>query len=157
LTKAIRRAKTQSLAQGRAKAHSSGLTAIPAAWRWGGTAAPIVNLLAMRNVARTFTKNGVRFFVPSNSYWAWRDGGDGQRVAAVGRSNWLELKERIFSYWTPHPAFATFAKGAHISALRPHLCHRWFAVIDLQQFFENVTRTKICRALEDIGFSRPVR
>jgi uncharacterized protein YjiS (DUF1127 family) len=108
----------------------------------------------VRNVARTFTKNGIRYFVPANSYWAWRDGENGRRVAAVGQSNWKELKERIFSYWTPDPAFTTFSSGAHIAALRPHLRHRWFAVIDLEQFFENVTRTKISRALEDIGFSR---
>jgi len=108
----------------------------------------------VRNVARTFTKNGIRYFVPANSYWAWRDGENGRRAAAAGQSNWRELKERIFSYWTPDPAFTTFSSGAHIAALRPHLRHRWFAVIDLQQFFENVTRTKISRALEDIGFSR---
>ncbi|MET4091785.1 reverse transcriptase domain-containing protein [Bradyrhizobium sp. S3.5.5] len=108
----------------------------------------------MRNVARSFTKDGKRFFVPTNSYWAWRLSSEGLAAHVAGRESWLQLKQQILKRWAPHPSNATFASGAHVAALRPHESHTWFAVIDLQNFYDHVTSTKIHRALEKIGFPR---
>jgi hypothetical protein len=108
----------------------------------------------MRNVARSFTKDGRRYYVPSDSFWAWRDFREGWRAQEVGRRCWLDLRQRILQHWNPHLAFKTFSPKAHVAALRPHLAHNWFAVIDLAAFYDHVTRTKVHRALESIGLSR---
>jgi hypothetical protein len=76
------------------------------------------------------------------------------KAASEGRGGWLELKQLILERWTPHPSNATFALGAHVAALRPHENNAWFAVIDLENFYDHVTRAKVHRALASIGFSR---
>jgi hypothetical protein len=130
-----------------------GFTAIPAKWRWGRFhLAPMV--IFMRNVARSFLKDGTRYFVLTKSYAGWRTVSEGSRAAFDGEEEWRLLKERVFSRWQPKAAFTAFSKRAHVAALRPHLDNKCFAVIDLKGFFDYVTRTKICRALESIGFAR---
>ncbi|WP_074829632.1 MULTISPECIES: reverse transcriptase domain-containing protein [Bradyrhizobium] len=133
-----------------------GFTAIPAKWRWGRFhLAPIVIFLEnMRNVARSFLKDGTRYFVLTKSYAGWRTFSEGGRAAYDGEEEWRLLKERVFSHWQPNAAFTAFAKRAHVAALRPHLVNKCFAVIDLKGFFDHVTRTKVCRALEAIGLAR---
>ncbi|WP_157223380.1 reverse transcriptase domain-containing protein [Rhodovulum sp. PH10] len=66
----------------------------------------------------------------------------------------LGNNQKIREHWHPHETFKTFSKKAHIAALRPHIGNRWFASIDLESFFEHVTRAKVHRAIENIGFSR---
>jgi hypothetical protein len=108
----------------------------------------------MRNVARSFVKDGTRYFVLTKSYAGWRTFSEGGRAARDGDEEWRLLKETIFSHWQPNVAFATFSKRAHVTALRPHLESKCFATIDLKGFFDHVTRTKVCRALESIGVAR---
>ncbi|MET4513743.1 reverse transcriptase domain-containing protein [Bradyrhizobium sp. I1.7.5] len=133
-----------------------GLTAIPAEWRWGRFhLAPMVIFFEnMRNVARSFVKDGTRYFVLTKSYAGWRTFSEGSDAAADGEKEWRRLKERVLSHWQPNAAFTAFSKRAHVAALRPHLNNKYFAVIDLKGFFDCVTRTKVCRALESIGFER---
>jgi hypothetical protein len=108
----------------------------------------------MRNVARSFVKDGIRYFVLTKSYAGWRTIAEGSHAAHQGEEEWLRLKELVFSHWQPHDAFFTFSQKAHVAALRPHLENRFFAVIDLHKFFDHVTRAKVFRALEAVGFSR---
>ncbi|MET4297064.1 hypothetical protein ABIB06_007649 [Bradyrhizobium sp. LB8.2] len=108
----------------------------------------------MRNVARSFLKDGTRYFVLTKSYAGWRTFSEGSDAAADGEEEWRLLKERVFSHWQPNAAFTAFSKRAHVAALRPHLENKYFAIIDLKGFFDCVTRTKVCRALESIGFAR---
>jgi len=108
----------------------------------------------MRNVVRSFTRDGKRYFIPSDSRWAWRTWEEGFEANKAGRTRWLELKRRILARWQPCTEFKTFSETGHIAALRPHLPHKWFAVIDLLDFYEHVTRTKVHRSLESIGFGR---
>jgi hypothetical protein len=108
----------------------------------------------MRNVARSFVKDGTRYFVLTKSYAGWRTFSEGIHAAHDGQEEWRHLRERIFSHWQPNAAFTTFSKRAHVAALRPHVDNKCFAVIDLKGFFDHVTRTKVCRALEAIGFAR---
>ena len=110
--------------------------------------------VVMKNVARSFTMNGKRYFVPTSSMWAWRDLREGLDASSAGEKRWADLKRRIECHWQPHPAFKTFAKTGHVAALRPHVGKQWFAVIDLAEFYDHVTRTKVHRALEGVGFSR---
>lgn len=108
----------------------------------------------MRNVARSFKMDGKRYYVPVDSMWAWREDEEGLTADANGRQRWADLRGTIESLWRPHPAFRTFADGGHVAALRPHVGKQWFAVIDLEGFYDHVTRTKVCRALEAIGLPR---
>jgi hypothetical protein len=109
----------------------------------------------MRNVVRSFTRDGKRYFIPNNSAWAWRTLPERFNAHQAGRAEWSELRRRILARWQPSPEFKTFAHTGHIAALRPHLSHKWFAVIDLLDFYDHVTRTKVYRSLENIGFGRP--
>lgn len=108
----------------------------------------------MRNVARSFVKDGTRYFVLTKSYAGWRTFSEGVRAASDGEEEWRLLKETILSHWHPNVAFTAFSKRAHVAALRPHLESKYFAIIDLKGFFDHVTRTKVCRAPEFIGLAR---
>ena len=64
-----------------------------------------------------------------------------------------EIVNHVTKSWTPHRIFYHFGKrGGHVAALRAHLDHRLFAIVDLTQFFISVTRTKVIRSLQQIGF-----
>src|SRR6516162_3780139 len=107
----------------------------------------------MKNIARSFTRNGVRYFVPRDS-WANSEGDLEAQLKAVdrGRQEFCSLKSQIATRWQPDPSFKTFSPRGHVAALRPHLGHEWFAVIDLMRFYDHVTRTKVYRSLANIGF-----
>jgi Reverse transcriptase (RNA-dependent DNA polymerase)/ATPase family associated with various cellular activities (AAA) len=109
----------------------------------------------MKNLARSFTRNGVRYFVPRDS-WANSEGDleAGLKAADRGRQEFSSLKRQIAKRWQPHPSSKTFSPRAHVAALRPHLNHEWFAVLDLIRFYDHVTRTKVYRSLASIGFAQ---
>ena len=65
-----------------------------------------------------------------------------------------EIVNQVTKAWRPHNIFYHFGKrGGHVSALRTHLDHGLFAKVDLTQFFTSVTRTKVVRSLQKIGFN----
>jgi hypothetical protein len=109
----------------------------------------------MKNIAHIFTKDGRRIYVPVDSFWA-RNRRDKLGIPESVLQQYETLRHSILKRWKPHPAFATFSERAHIAALRPHLNCANFALLDLQDFYGNVTRTKISRALESIGLPRPI-
>ena len=108
----------------------------------------------MRNIARSFVRNGTKYFIPTKSAEKRQTVSESTRPAIGGENEWERLKDRIFSRWQPNGAFLTFAKRAHVAAVRPHYENKWLAVIDLNKFFDHVTRAKIFRALQSIGFSQ---
>ena len=64
-----------------------------------------------------------------------------------------EIVERLTKRWSPHQIFYHIGKrGGHVAAMRIHLHHNYFAKIDLSQFFTSVTRTKVVRSLQQVGF-----
>jgi Reverse transcriptase (RNA-dependent DNA polymerase) len=50
----------------------------------------------------------------------------------------------------PH-YFYHLRSGGHVAALRTHLHNQCFSTLDISRFFDSVTRTKVHRALRDIG------
>src|SRR5260370_22883549 len=98
--------------------------------------APIVIFENMRNIARSFVKDGTRYFVLTKSYAGWRTFSEGIHANIEGQDEWRQLKDRIFRHWQPNAAFTTFSKRAHLAALRPHLENKYFALIDLTSFFD---------------------
>jgi hypothetical protein len=53
--------------------------------------------------------------------------------------------------WRKPHYFYHLRPGGHVAALKTHLHNRCFAALDIHHFFDSVTRTKIHRALCDIG------
>lgn len=55
--------------------------------------------------------------------------------------------------WRPPNYYYSYRKGGHVRAARVHIDSRYFVRIDIEKFYDNVTRTKISRSLKKIGFS----
>ena len=65
------------------------------------------------------------------------------------------VTRKLLKTW--HPSDHFFHLGAskgHVAALQIHKPQPFFAKLDLSNFFGSVTRTKIARALHNVGFSR---
>ena len=64
---------------------------------------------------------------------------------------------RVGRAYSPHPIFYHIGKrGGHVAALRRHLGSTYLSRFDLADFFGNVTRAKVCSALQDVGFTNRV-
>jgi hypothetical protein len=70
-------------------------------------------------------------------------------AAVRGRAAIKQIERR----YKPHDMFFHLRrKGGHVAALRLHQKSAFFTRFDIQNFFGNVTRSKIFRALRQIGF-----
>lgn len=64
--------------------------------------------------------------------------------------------KQIVKRYKPHRIFFHFKRhGGHIAALRMHQGSAFFSRFDITNFFGQVTRTKVYRALRRIGFPQP--
>lgn len=80
--------------------------------------------------------NGRQVFVPSSS--------SREEGASIHRA----LRRR----WRRPDYFYHFRSGGHVAALRHHLADEVFAMLDIDGFFDSVTRSKVHRALRTIGY-----
>ncbi|MFV0645535.1 MAG: reverse transcriptase domain-containing protein [Sphingomonadaceae bacterium] len=80
-------------------------------------------------------KPGTRVYVPTDF---GRDKGDG-------------IKAAIESLWKPPANYFHLLGGGHVAAVKQHRNAVWLASLDLQRFFDQITRTKVHRALKAIG------
>jgi hypothetical protein len=87
------------------------------------------------NYEKNFSINGHQIFVLTE--WS--------------RSFGYILKRKLLSRWKPPPYFFHLRKGGHVAAAQQHFHSRLFVSIDLEKFFDSVTRTKICRSLQSVG------
>lgn len=72
-------------------------------------------------------------------------------AAARGKKIVKVILRRYF----PHQIFHHFKRGGgHVRALKRHLGGRYFSTFDIDDFFGRVTRTRLARALQNIGFSK---
>jgi len=81
-------------------------------------------------------RNGKHVFVPS----------------LVSRTNGADIHRELLRRWRPPSYFYHLRNGGHLAALKLHLPNRTFAMIDIGGFFDSITRSKIHRALREIGF-----
>lgn len=58
----------------------------------------------------------------------------------------------VASRWHPPSYYFHFVEGGHLAAVKRHLEHHIFLRLDLERFFDRVTRTKVVRGLQSIGF-----
>jgi hypothetical protein len=80
---------------------------------------------------------------------------NGSRVF-VPTAESIELGEHLCGWvakrWRPPSYYFHLMEGGHIAATRRHLNHRAFLRLDLETFYDRVTRTKVVRGLRSIGY-----
>lgn len=92
----------------------------------------------MRNFDHRFPlKSGVQIYVQDTA----------------SRRSGEKLCDWIDSRWRPPAHFYHFRNGGHVAAARLHQHSPNILGLDLRRFFDQVTRTKVHRALRRIGFS----
>jgi hypothetical protein len=104
----------------------------------------------MKTVAKTFVRDGRRYYVPVTSYSISRDFSAGADLL----DRYRQLIHRRWDY----PDYMFNARpGGHVAALRRHFQPSdrevSFACIDLKDFFETISDTKVYRALRRVGIS----
>jgi hypothetical protein len=63
------------------------------------------------------------------------------------------LHRRILKqHWTPPGYFYHFSDGGHVAAARTHLPGKFFVRLDLEKFFDSISRGRVHRSLRRIGF-----
>lgn len=68
-----------------------------------------------------------------------------------GRKLGQDVREQVESLWASPPNFFHLASGGHVAAARSHRDAVWLASLDIQRFFDQISRTKVHRALKKIG------
>ena len=64
-----------------------------------------------------------------------------------------KICEWLFKKWSPPIYFFHLREGGHVAAANQHISDTYFLKLDLKNFFDSVTRTKIARSLRRVGFS----
>lgn len=67
-----------------------------------------------------------------------------------GRRLIADIKAR----WTPPIYYFHLREGGHVEAARCHQSSKWFAHLDLKRFFNSCKRSRVVRALSNIGYMR---
>ncbi|CAN5297516.1 hypothetical protein BH09PSE2_BH09PSE2_10280 [soil metagenome] len=71
-----------------------------------------------------------------------------------GRRIGQQVKKLVEHSYTFDRFYRHFQAGAHVAALHGHREHKWFARIDLKNFFYNISRQRVQRVLRGCGISR---
>ena len=82
-------------------------------------------------------KPGTRVYVPTDH----------------GRDRGAEIKSAVEARWKAPKYFFHLQAGGHVAASRLHSAHAWVASVDLQRFFDQITRQRVHRSLKRIGLS----
>jgi len=73
--------------------------------------------------------------------------------SATGRKIAKQLLKKVRRRFEPDPFFFHLHKGGHIAALHIHRQQKYFARLDLQNFFYTISRNRVARALQEIGIA----
>ncbi|WP_052742506.1 reverse transcriptase domain-containing protein [Sphingomonas sp. Ag1] len=94
----------------------------------------------MRNLYASKFKlpKGTQVFVPTDN------------GVAIGN----DIVKQVAKRWRPPAFFYHLQSGGHVAAVRVHHAKPWLASVDLARFFNQVTRTRVHRALRRIGFDQ---
>lgn len=94
----------------------------------------------MRNLyGHHFTlKPGTRVYVPTDE----------------GKGRGSEIKAAVEAQWTPPSYYFHLQSGGHVAAVREHCAAPWVASLDLQRFFDHISRSRVHRAMKKLGFSK---
>jgi len=70
-----------------------------------------------------------------------------------GRSRGYEIKSTVEARWKAPSYYYHLQEGGHVAAARLHSGAPWVASVDLQRFFDQITRTRVHRSLKRLRFS----
>jgi hypothetical protein len=91
------------------------------------------------NVAYSYRNSrGKPVFAPSE---------DGRRIG-------YQLKKLVEANFTPDPFYFHLLKGGHVAAIHAHRSKRYFARLDLENYFYSIGRNRIARILQELGLNR---
>jgi RNA-directed DNA polymerase len=89
--------------------------------------------------------------------WRHRRGQDGRRLTLPGPRRLEEMRgvlRELVQFLPAHPACHGFTRGRSVeTALLPHVGHRYYAHLDLVQFFRSTTRLQVIDGLMGLGCS----
>jgi hypothetical protein len=71
-----------------------------------------------------------------------------------GRRIGKELKAKLEAIYEPEPFFYHLRDGGHVGALHAHRVKRYFARLDIENFFYTVGRNRVARVLRDLSVDR---
>lgn len=72
----------------------------------------------------------------------------------AGRKVARDLRAKLDAVFVPDPFFYHLRKGGHVDALHAHREKKYFARVDIQNFFYSVGRNQIARELQRLGLAR---
>lgn len=78
-----------------------------------------------------FQRKGKWYFEPSDA----------------GRLAGAQIKKHIEKHWVAPDYFYHLKQGGHVSALRTHLSSRYFARVDIENFFGSINQSRLTRCL----------
>lgn len=79
-------------------------------------------------------KSGVWVFVPS------------PEAIKIGK----EIKDEVETRWAAPDYYYHHQSGGHVSALKAHVNNSFFLVLDIQDFFGSINKTKVTRSLKNL-------
>lgn len=71
-----------------------------------------------------------------------------------GRQIGRQLVAKVRRRYEPESFFYHLQKGGHVAAIHVHRNKKYFARVDLENFFYSIARNRVARALQELGLSR---
>jgi hypothetical protein len=90
------------------------------------------------NFDYSYTSQGRSYFAPSS----------------LGRKIGADIKLQVEQKHKFDPFVYHLRGGGHVAAMHSHRDHHFFARIDIRRFFYSISRSRVQRALQDIGILR---
>lgn len=72
----------------------------------------------------------------------------------MGRRIGRQLKQRIELRYKPDHFYYHLREGGHVAAIHTHREKKYFARLDLENFFYSIARNRVARAIQGLGFAR---
>lgn len=95
--------------------------------------------MAFGNCEYRFNRpNGKPVYVPTE---------DGRRIGK-------QIVAKVRRGYDPESYFYHFQKGGHVAAIHVHRKNKYFARVDLENFFYSISRNRVARAIQELGLAR---
>src|SRR5687768_206007 len=95
-------------------------------------------VVQFENIAYSYENGGKPYFAPSD----------------LGRKIGADIKAQVEAAHQFDPFVYHLRSGGHVAALHSHRHHQLFARVDIRRFFYGISRSRVQRALSEIGILR---
>ena len=89
--------------------------------------------------------------IPNYSYTYKRKGKPVFAPSGIGKRIGKEIKEAVEDAYDFDPIYFHLRKGGHVAAMHRHRDHKFFARIDISNFFYSISRRRVQSALDRAG------